>query len=87
MSYRINWGKQRPASFWRHDLIGYLVFTAVATLVWALFGIPWWIPLYFGGNALVVFLRLIERKRDKGKLVTEVTEVEAVSVRIRQFRL
>jgi hypothetical protein len=82
--YRINWNKQRPASLWRHELLGYTVFAAAFTLLWLFVGTPWWIPLWFVGNALAAFLRLLERRPANGELT--VTEVQTTTVRTRQFR-
>ncbi|MEU9050109.1 hypothetical protein AB0D37_06850 [Streptomyces sp. NPDC048384] len=82
---RINWNKERPTSLWKHEMLGSLVFTAIAALLWWLLEIPWWVPVWFGANALASFLRLLERRPAKGRLT--VTEVQATTVRVRQFKL
>ncbi|MFC4498482.1 MULTISPECIES: hypothetical protein [Streptomyces] len=85
MRYRINWKKERPASLWKHEMVGSLVFASIAALLWWLLNIPWWVPVWFGANALASFLRLFERRPAEAQLT--VTEVQATTVRVRQFRL
>lgn len=81
---RINWKKERPASLWKHEMVGSLVFATIAALLWWLLDVPWWVPVWFGANALASFFRLLERKPAQSELT--VTEVEVTTARVRLFR-
>ncbi|MGW1180193.1 hypothetical protein [Streptomyces drozdowiczii] len=85
---RFNWNKRRPASYWKHDVIGYLFLAAVTLLLWWVAGTPWWIACWFVINAFVALLRMLERPPSKPELVVadEVTVVQATAVSIRRFR-
>lgn len=89
MRYRFNWNKEKPASYWKYDVIGSLFFAAVAVLVWWLVGIPWWISLFFVWNAFFALLKMLERGSGTRELavVDEVTVVQAAAVSIKRFRV
>ncbi|MGW1261239.1 hypothetical protein ACWD7Y_04660 [Streptomyces drozdowiczii] len=85
---RFNWNKPKPASYWKHDVVGTLVFAVVTVLLWWLVGVPWWVPAWFVGSALLPLLKMVERPSSKTELAVadEVTVVQATAVTFKRFR-
>lgn len=86
---RFNWNREKPASFWKYDVIGNLFFIGVAVLLWWLVGTPWWVALWFVFGIVIALLKMIERRPRERQLAVrdEVTVVQAAAVSVKRFRV